>query len=74
MLSNSSFLYLLGQSDTNAETLTQMLALSEQQSKWITNVKPGTGLIRTGSALVPVDGEIPRDSRLFQLYNTDVED
>lgn len=74
MLSNSSFLYLLGQSDTNADTLTHLLSLSDQQKKWIGSVKPGTGLIRTGSVLVPVDGEIPRNSRLYELYNTDVED
>lgn len=74
MLSNSAFLLLLGQSETNVETLTHLLSLSDQQAGWIGNVPVGTGLIRSGSVIVPIDGTVPRESRLFELYNTDVED
>lgn len=74
MLSNSAFLLLLGQSETNAETLTRLLSLSDQQAGWIGNVAVGTGLIRSGSVIVPFDGTIPHTTDLFQLYQTDVED
>lgn len=70
MLANSEFLYLLGQSSTNAETLSHLLGLSDQQKKYILNVAPGTGLIKSGNAIVPVDGRMPTDSRLFEIYDT----
>ena len=74
MLANSDFLQLLRQNSTNADALCELLNLSDQQRKHFTNVNPGYGLIKSGTAVVPVNGTIPTDSKLFALYNTSFED
>lgn len=74
MLSNSKYLYLLGQSNTNAEILAALLDLSADQRGYLENVSPGTGLVKSGNAIVPVDGRMPDDSDLFALYDTKFED
>lgn len=74
MLANSKYLYLLGQSKTNADILEELLGLSSDQTKYMHNVAPGTGLIRSGNAIVPVDGKMPTDSDLFALYDTKFEE
>ncbi|RAC17261.1 type IV secretion system protein VirB4, partial [Burkholderia multivorans] len=74
MLANSKYLYLLGQSKTNADILSQLLGLSDDQTKYVLNVAPGTGLIKSGNAIVPVDGRMPTGSDLFTLYDTKFEE
>lgn len=74
MLANSKFLYLLGQASTNANILCDLLDLSDEQKKYISNVPAGTGLIKSGNAIVPVDGRMPTDSDLFGLYDTKFEE
>ncbi|RAG74048.1 hypothetical protein DN536_33035, partial [Burkholderia multivorans] len=66
--------YLLGQSKTNADILSQLLGLSDDQTKYVLNVAPGTGLIKSGNAIVPVDGRMPTGSDLFTLYDTKFEE
>ena len=74
MLANSDFLQLLRQNSTNADALCDLLNLSDQQRKHFTNVNPGYGLIKSGTAVVPINGTIPTDSKLFALYNTSFEE
>lgn len=74
MLANSDFLQLLRQNSTNADALCELLNLSDQQRKHFTNVNPGYGLIKSGTAVVPINGTIPTDSKLFALYNTSFEE
>lgn len=74
MLANSDFLQLLRQNSTNADALCELLSLSDQQRKHFTNVNPGYGLIKSGTAVVPINGTIPTDSKLFALYNTSFEE
>lgn len=70
MLANSDFLMLLGQNATDADALCALLHLSEDQRRFFTNVPQGYGLLRSGNAVIPVDGRIPADSSLYQLFST----
>ena len=70
MLANSDFLMLFGQSDTDALSLQNLLRLSEDQVSSFMRVPPGCGLLRMGSATVPVDGRFPDHSLLHKLYTT----
>lgn len=74
MLANSDFLHLLRQNSTNADALVDLLGLSEQQRKYFTNVEAGFGLIKSGTAVVPVNARMPTDSPLFELYDTTFKD
>ncbi|OZG60725.1 MULTISPECIES: VirB4-like conjugal transfer ATPase, CD1110 family [Bifidobacterium] len=74
MLSNSDFLMLLSQNDTDADALCDLLKLSDEQRQYFTTVLPGQGLMKIGNAYVPFDGRINEDSLLYALYDTKFED
>lgn len=70
MLANCDFLLLLGQNATDADSLCELLHFSEEQRRFFTNVQPGHGLMRSGNAVIPMDGRIPTDSALYKLFST----
>ena len=70
MLSNSDFLMLLSQNGSDADSLCELLKLSEEQRQYFTGVMPGQGLMKIGSAYVPFDGRIPAGGDLYRLYST----
>lgn len=70
MLANSDFLALLGQNATDADALCTLLHFSEDQRRFFTNVPRGCGLLRSGSGVIPFDGRIPAESKLYGLFST----
>ena len=70
MLANCDFLLLLGQNATDADSLVELLHFSDEQRRFFTNVQPGHGLMRSGNAVIPMDGRIPTDSALYKLFST----
>ena len=74
MLANCDFLMLLGQNETDAETIVELLNLSNDQRRYFMNVQPGKGLLRSGPAVVPFDARIPETSKLYKLFDTSFED
>ena len=70
MLANSDFLMLLSQNSTDADALCDLLNLSGEQRQYFTGVLPGQGLMKIGTAYVPLDGRIPSGGELYQLYST----
>lgn len=70
MLANSDFLALLGQSETDADSLCAMLNLSDEQRRMFHNVLPGQGLLRTGGRILGFDNRIPQHGPLYELYQT----
>lgn len=71
MLSNSEFLVLLNQSGIDRNVLKQIYPeISEEEVRYVTNAKIGTGLIKCGGKVVPFDCELPKDNLLYALYNT----
>jgi type IV secretory pathway VirB4 component len=73
MLANSDFLAILGQSATDADALCNLLHLSDEQRRRFTNVQPGQGLLRSGGRVIGFDSRIPRESKLYELFQTDVD-
>lgn len=74
MLSNSDFLMLLSQNGSDADSLCELLKLSEEQRQYFTGVMPGRGLMKIGNAYVPFDGRIPSGGLLYNLYSTSFDD
>lgn len=70
MLANCDFLALLGQNETDAASLVELLDLSPQQKQSFANVLPGQGLLRTDGKNIPFDARIPTSSKLYQLFDT----
>ena len=70
MLSNSEFVIMLNQAATNREELARLLNISDTQLSYITNVDAGHGLIKIGSSLIPFENNFPRDTKLYGLMTT----
>lgn len=71
MLSNSEFLVLLNQSGIDRNILKNIYPeISEEEIRFVTNARVGTGLLKVGEKVVPFDGEIPKESLIYKLYTT----
>ncbi|MEG1242881.1 MAG: ATP-binding protein [Oscillospiraceae bacterium] len=70
MLANSEFLLMLSQSASDQAELTQLLCISQQQLRHITNAEAGHGLIKVGGSLVPFINQFPTNTALYGLMTT----
>lgn len=74
MLGNSEFLILLNQAASDRAELARLLNISDTQLNYITNAGVGKGLIRCSGNIVPFESQFPKDSRLYQLMTTKLEE
>lgn len=71
MLSNSDFILLLSQSSNDVQRLRQILSLSPREIDYVTNSKPGWGLLLAGASRIPFKDDFPKNTRLYELFSTD---
>ena len=72
MLANSEFVIMLNQGSTDREDLANLLQISDDQLKHITNVDAGHGLVKVGSDLVPFERKFPKNTELYKLMTTKI--
>ena len=70
MISNSEFTMLLEQGKIDKENLFDVFEISDAQLDLVNGVPSGTGLVRFGERLIPFDNVMPKNSKLYDLYNT----
>lgn len=71
MLANSDFVLMLKQSDNDVDELAMLYGLSDAQADAITNVPPGHGLLKFGNKFLQFSFEMPGDSLIYKLNNSD---
>ena len=74
MFSNSELIIMLNQSATDRERLVDCLKISEMEKGYITNVDCGEGLIRVRNSLIPFKNKFPKDTKLYKLMTTKIEE
>lgn len=74
MLSNSDFVMLLRQQKSDLKRIVEYWDLSESQAKHLDGDEVGTGLIISGSSVIPFQNIIPADSRMYKLCTTKFTD
>ena len=74
MLANSEFVALLKQANTDSSKMAEVIGVSEAQLRFVTNSSSGMGLIKCGSAVIPFDNQISKDTGLYKLYNTNIHE
>jgi type IV secretory pathway VirB4 component len=74
MLANCEFLVILNQFFGDADLLGDLLSLSDMQQERIVNASVGHGLIRFGKALIPFESEMDRETQLYAMYTTKMDE
>lgn len=74
LLSNSEFISLLRQSDTDSKKIEETTGISGAQLRYVNNSQRGMGLLKCGNIVIPFDNRISRESSLYRLYNTDLHE
>lgn len=74
MLANSELIIMLNQSATDRMELAKLLNISEMEMSYITNAVAGEGLIRVRNALIPFKNKFPKDTQLYKLMTTKLEE
>lgn len=74
MLSNSDFLMMLNQAPSDRNELADLLNISDTQLSYVTNSDSGQGLLFVGNAIVPFKDEFPRNTKLYKMMTTKVEE
>lgn len=74
LLSNSEFVALLKQANTDSAKLAEVIGVSDAQLRFVNNSPSGTGLIKCGSVVIPFDNTIQKDTALYKLYNTNIHE
>lgn len=74
MISNSEFIILMKQGVKDTERLANVLGISEEQFKYVTNNQPGSGLMKHGSVVIPFDNEFTETEKqkdpIYKAFNT----
>lgn len=70
MLSNSEFIVMLNQAESDQERLAKLLNISPEQMRYVNNAAAGSGLLRYGNALIPFVNRFPQSTELYKLITT----
>ena len=70
MLCNSEFLILFNLKEAERELLQNELGISPNLMQYLTNAPSGCGLIKFGEKIIPLDARIPKESLMYELFNT----
>jgi len=74
IINNSSFVYMLNQSAMDRGMLQEILHLSDNDMKFVTNQESGRGLIFNGKQAIPFVDDYPKHLKLFKVFTTKAED
>lgn len=72
ILSNCNFVLMLNQSQLDRAALSALFSISESLQEYITDKPSGTGLMYTGSTIIPIINQFPKTTRLYSLMSTKV--
>ncbi len=71
---NSDFIYMLNQAQGDRQILAKQLNISPHQLSYVTNTNAGEGLIFYGNVIIPFVDHFPKDTELYSIMTTKLED
>lgn len=75
LVSNSEFTIILKQGTSDAIAVVDLFDdVSASQIKKLSKAEKGTGLIRFGDVIIPLDNQIGKDNPLYELFNTNMHE
>ncbi len=73
MVNNSEFTAIMKQSPKDKEKILESIEISEAQLRYVTHAQSGTGLLRHGDVIVPVDVRVEKGP-LYHMFNTNAHE
>jgi hypothetical protein len=70
MLMNSEYINLLSQKPREMEILRDVIGVTDHLLQYVYNAPNGCGLLKFGDRYIPKDNRLPKESLMYQLYNT----
>jgi len=70
ILSNTDFMLLFAQSQTDIEMLEEVLKISPKDANFIIGAPPGQGLIKIENSYIPIYDNFPRETKLYKIMTT----
>lgn len=70
ILLNSNFLLMMNQSPIDRAELAKIYNISESLQDYITDKLAGTGLLYTGTTIIPFQNSFPKDNELYKIMST----
>lgn len=72
MLDNSQFFYILKQqSNADADRICDFIGgVTDELKRYVISAEPGTGLLKHGNVVLPVDNRFDKNNELYKLLNT----
>lgn len=74
MVNNSEFTAIMKQSPKDKEKILESIEINEAQLRYVTYAQAGTGLLRFGDVIVPVDARVEKGSLMYQMFNTNLHE
>lgn len=74
MLSNSLFVLMFNQSQSDVEELAELLHLSDAQIEHVMTASPGSGIISVDRNLITFEDEIDKNTEFYQMANTNFDE
>lgn len=74
MVNNSEFTMIMKQSPKDKEKILESIEISEAQLRYVTHAQSGTGLLRHGDVVIPIDARMEKTSLMYQLFNTNMHE
>lgn len=71
---NSDFIYMLNQAGGDRQILAKQLNISSHQLSYVTNSGAGEGLIFYGNVIIPFVDKFPKDTMLYKIMTTRLEE
>jgi len=71
---NSDFIYMLNQAGGDRQILAKQLNISPHQLSYVTNSGAGEGLIFYGNVIIPFVDKFPKDTMLYKIMTTKLEE
>ena len=75
LVSNSEYTVIMKQSTKDARSVVDFFEdISASQIRELSKAHPGTGIIRFGNAVIPLDNQMDKTNPLYNIFNTNLHE
>ena len=70
IIENSDFIMMFNQGSGDKDIVAERLDISQEQLKYVTGAREGTGLLSYGGIILPFEDDYPKDTEMYRVMTT----